>query len=150
MLCCRHYLDQDDLRKRRSTLVKKVILPSTISPPRGNYSHGIMVSPGRLLFIAGQTAVGQDGIIVGIGDAYAQAKQVYENIGTILTDAVMTYTDIVKMTTYITDISFKEKVNEVRRQFLKKDFPVNTLVVVKGLAEEEYLVEIEAMAWTEK
>jgi reactive intermediate/imine deaminase len=130
--------------------MKKIILPQAISSPRGNYSHGIVVSPGRLLFIAGQTAVGKDGNIVGIGDAFAQAKQVYENIGEILADAEMTFADIVKMTTYITDISFKEKVNEVRRQYLKKDFPANTLVVVKGLAEEEYLIEIEAIACTEK
>jgi enamine deaminase RidA (YjgF/YER057c/UK114 family) len=130
--------------------MKKIILPQAISSPRGNYSHGIVVSPGRLLFIAGQTAVGKDGNIVGIGYAFAQAKQVYENIGEILADAEMTFADIVKMTTYITDISFKEKVNEVRRQYLKKDFPANTLVVVKGLAEEEYLIEIEAIACTEK
>jgi enamine deaminase RidA (YjgF/YER057c/UK114 family) len=109
-----------------------------------------MVSPGRLIFIAGQTAVGRDGNVVGIGDATAQAKQVYENIGAILSDAGFTFADIVKMTTFITDISFREKVNEVRCRYLKKDFPVNTLVVVKGLAREEYLVEIEAIAWDEK
>ena len=130
--------------------MRKIILPPTISPPGGNYSHGITVSPGRLLFIAGQTAVGPDGNIVGIGDAYAQARQAYENIGAILSDAGMTFADIVKMTTYITDISFREKVNEVRRHYFKKEFPANTLVVVKGLAREEYLVEIEAIASAEK
>jgi reactive intermediate/imine deaminase len=130
--------------------MKKVILPPGMSPPMGNYSHGIVVSPGRLLFIAGQTALGPDGNLVGVGDAYAQAKQAYENISAILSDAGMTFADIVKMTTYITDISFREKVNEVRRHYLKKDFPANTLVVVKGLAREEYLVEIEAIASAEK
>ena len=130
--------------------MKKIILPPGISPPKGNYSHGIVVSPGRLLFIAGQTAVAPDGNMVGVGDAYAQAKQAYENIGAILSDAGMTFADIVKMTTYITDISFREKVNEVRRHYFKKEFPANTLVVVKGLAREEYLVEIEAIAWAEK
>ena len=130
--------------------MKKIILPPGISPPKGNYSHGIVVSPGRLLFIAGQTAVAPDGNMVGVGDAYAQAKQAYENMGAILSDAGMTFADIVKMTTYITDISFREKVNEVRRHYFKKEFPANTLVVVKGLAREEYLVEIEAIAWAEK
>jgi len=130
--------------------MKKVILPPDMSPPKGDYSHGILVSPGRLLFIAGQTAVGPDGKLLGIGDAHAQARQVYQNIGAILSDAGMTFSDIVKMTTFITDVSFREKVNEVRRHYLKKDFPANTLVVVKGLAHEEYLVEIEAIAWSEK
>lgn len=130
--------------------MKKIILPPGISPPRGNYSHGILVSPGRFLFIAGQTAVGPDGKVVGIGDIYAQAKRAYENIGAILSEARMTFADIVKITTYITDISYREKVNEVRSHYLKKDFPASTLVVVKGLAREEFLVEVEAIASTEK
>ena len=130
--------------------MKNIILPKTISSPRGDYSHGILVSQGNLLFIAGQTAVGKDGKLVGIGDVYVQAMQVYENIGAILADAGMTFFDIVTMTTYITDSSFKEKIKEVRRQYFKKDFPANTLVVVNGLAEREYLIEIEAMAWTEQ
>jgi len=130
--------------------MKRILRPSNVSPPRGNYSHGIVVSPTRLLFIAGQTAVGPDGNITGIGDAYAQARQAYENIAAILSDAGMTYADVVKMTTYITDISYREKVNEARSHYLKKDFPTSTLVVVKGLAREEFLVEVEAIASSEK
>jgi reactive intermediate/imine deaminase len=130
--------------------MKKIILPPSISPPGGNYSHGIVVSPGRLLFIAGQTAVGPDGKVVGIGDIYAQAKQAYENIAAILSDAGMTFADVVKMTTYITDISCRGKVNEVRSHYLKKDFPASTLVVFKSLAREEFLVEVEAIASIEK
>jgi enamine deaminase RidA (YjgF/YER057c/UK114 family) len=105
-----------------------------------------MVRPGRFLFIAGQTAVDADGAIVGGGDPYAQAKKAYENIGAILSAAGGTFEDIVKITTFITDISCREQVNEARRQFLQKDFPASTLVVVKGLAREEFLVEVEAIA----
>ena len=129
-------------------MAKQIILPQKIAKPRGNYSHGVAISPARLLFIAGQTAVDSSGNIVGIGDASRQAKQVYENIGAILTDAGMTFSDIVKITTYVTDVSYREKVNEVRIQDLKKDFPASTLVVVKGLAREEFMVEVEAIACT--
>jgi enamine deaminase RidA (YjgF/YER057c/UK114 family) len=130
--------------------MKRIIQPSIMSKPGGDYSHGVLVKPGQLLFIAGQTAVGADGIIVGIGDPSAQAKKVYENIEAILSEAGGTFDDLVKLTTFITDISYREKVNEVRRRYLKKDFPASTLVVVKGLAREEFLVEVEAIACIEK
>jgi 2-iminobutanoate/2-iminopropanoate deaminase len=129
--------------------MKKIILPETVGKPRGNYSHGVLVKPGKLLFIAGQTAVNAAGDIVGISDPYVQAKQIYENIKAILTDAGGTFADIVKLNTFITDSSYRERVNEVRSQYLKKDFPASTLVVVKGLAREEFLVEVEAVACIE-
>jgi len=130
--------------------MKKIILPKKLSRPRGNYSHGVLVTPGQLLFIAGQTAVDSNGNVVGIGDALIQAQKVYENISTILSEAGMSFSDIVKLTTFVTDVSFREKVNEVRSQYIKKDFPASTLVVVKGLAREEFLVEVEAIACIEK
>jgi reactive intermediate/imine deaminase len=130
--------------------MKEIILPKKLSKPRGRYSHGVLVKPGRLLFIAGQTALDSNGNVIGTGDAYTQTKKVYENIGAILSEAGGTFSDIVKTTTFITDISFREKVNEIRNQYFEKDFPASTLVVVKGLAREEFLVEVEAIACIEK
>jgi 2-iminobutanoate/2-iminopropanoate deaminase len=129
--------------------MKTILRPQKLAKPGGNYSHGVLVKPGRLLFIAGQTAVDSSGTIVGIGDAYAQSKQVYENIGAILSEAGGTFADIVKITTYITDIAYRVKVHEVRSQYLQKDFPASTLVVVKGLARQDFLVEVEAIACLE-
>jgi len=120
-----------------------------MAKPRGNYSHGVLVKPGSLLFIAGQTAIGLDGTIVGIGDPYAQAKQVFENMAAVLSEAGGDFNDIVKITTYITDIAYRVKVNEARKEFFQKDFPASTLVVVKGLADAEFLVEVEAIACIE-
>ena len=131
-------------------MMKEIILPQKLSKPRGRYSHGVLVKPGYLLFIAGQTSVDAEGNVVGIGDAYSQTKKIYENIGMILSEAGGTFSDIVKTITFITDISFREKVNEIRSQYFKKDFPASTLVVVKGLAREEFLVEVEAIACIEK
>ena len=130
--------------------MKTILQPQKMAKPGGDYSHGILVKPGHLLFIAGQTAMDSDGTIVGIGDAYIQAKKVYENIEAILTEAGGIFEDIVKITTYITDISFRGQVNKARSQFFKKDFPASTLVVVKGLAREDFLVEVEAIACIEK
>ena len=130
--------------------MKKILLPKGVAKPRGNYSHGVLVKPGYLLFIAGQTAIGQDGAIVGIGDPYAQAKQVFKNMAAVLSEAGGDFTDVVKITTYITDISYRVKVNEARKEYFHKDFPASTLVVVKGLADADFLVEVEAIACIEK
>lgn len=126
--------------------MKKILLPKGVAKPRGNYSHGVLVKPGYLLFIAGQTAIGSDGTIVGIGDPYVQAKQVFENMAAVLSEAGGDFNDIVKITTYITDISYRVKVNEARKEYFHKDFPASTLVVVKGLADADFLVEVEAIA----
>ncbi len=126
--------------------MKKIIAPEKVAKPRGNYSHGVLVMPRRLLFIAGQTAMDATGELVGLGDPYAQASQVYENMAAVLAEAGGSFADIVKITTFITDIAYREKVNEARRQYFKKDFPASTLVVVKGLAQAEFLVEVEAIA----
>jgi len=126
--------------------MKTILQPQKVAKPRGNYSHGVLVKPGNLLFIAGQTAIGPDGTIVGRGDPYAQAKQVFENMAAVLSEADGDFNDIVKITTYITDISYRVKVNEARKEYFQKDFPASTLVVVKGLADAEFLVEVEAIA----
>lgn len=131
-------------------MMKEIILPQKLSKPRGRYSHGVLVKPGYLLFIAGQTALDSNGNVVGVGDVYTQTKKIYENIETILSEAGGTFPDIVKTITFMTDISFKEKVNEIQNQYFKKDFPASTLVVVKSLAREEFLVEVEAIACIEK
>jgi enamine deaminase RidA (YjgF/YER057c/UK114 family) len=80
--------------------MKKILLPKGVAKPRGNYSHGVLVKPGYLLFIAGQTAIGPDGTIVGVGNPYVQAKQVFENMAAVLSEAGGDFNDIVKITTY--------------------------------------------------
>jgi len=105
-----------------------------------------MTKPGRLLFIAGQTAVDANGNIVGKGDIEAQVKQVFENIKTVLNDVGGSLQDLVKTTTYITDIKYRDGLGKVRSRFYEKDPPTSTLIVVKGLAREEFLVEIEGIA----
>ena len=130
--------------------MKKVLLPKGMAKPRGNYSHGVLVKSGDLLFIAGQIPIGPDGTIVGIGDPYLQAKQVFENMAAVLSEVGADFKDIVKVTIYITDISYKGKVNKAREEYFHEDFPASTLVVVKGLADVDFLVEVEAIAWIEK
>ena len=123
-----------------------VIQPKSLNDPRPRYSQGILAEGGKLLFIAGQTASDKDGNIVGKGDIKAQTRQVFQNIKSALEAAGGSFDNLVMTTTYITDRKYREGYNEVRRDMYKKDPPTSTLVIVTGLANEDYMIEIAGAA----
>lgn len=126
---------------------RKVLQPPGVAPPRGQYSHAFLVEGAqRLLFIAGQVALDAQGRLVGAGDPAAQARQALENLRSILKDAGGELGHVVKTTLFLTDLAHRGAVNEVRREFFPQDPPPNSLLVVKSLANPEFLVEIEAIA----
>lgn len=125
---------------------KKVIQPKSLNDPRPRYSQGILNSGGKFLFIAGQTASDKDGNVVGKGDIKAQTQQVFDNIKAVLKAAGGSLDNMVMTTTYITDRQYREGYNEVRRQQYKKNSPTSTLVIVSGLANPDYLIEIAGIA----
>jgi enamine deaminase RidA (YjgF/YER057c/UK114 family) len=127
-------------------MTKKVVQPKTLNDPRPRYSQGLLTKPGRLLFIAGQTASDKDGNVVGKDDIEAQAHQVFKNIAAVLKEAGGSFDNLMMTTTYITDIKYREGYNRVRTQYYKKTPPTSTLVVIKGLAREGYLLEIAGIA----
>ena len=126
--------------------MKKIIQPKALSDPRPRYSQGILTESGRLLFIAGQTASDKDGNVVGKGDIEAQATQVFKNIAAVLEEAGGSFDNLVMTTTYITDRKYREGYNRVRQQYYKKESPTSTLVIVSGLANPDYLIEIAGVA----
>jgi enamine deaminase RidA (YjgF/YER057c/UK114 family) len=127
-------------------MARKTIQPKTLNDPRPRYSQGILNEGGKVLFVAGQTASDQAGNVVGKGDIKAQTKQVFANLKAVLEEAGGTLDDLVMTTTYITDREYREGYNEVRRGLYKKDPPTSTLVIVKGLAHPDYLIEIAGIA----
>jgi 2-iminobutanoate/2-iminopropanoate deaminase len=127
-------------------MATKTIQPKPLNDPRPRYSHGILAEGGKLLFIAGQTASDKDGNVVGKGDIEAQTRQVFKNLTAVLQEAGGTLDNIVMTTTYIVDRQYREGYNRVRKDKYKKDPPTSTLVIVKGLAHEDYLIEIAGIA----
>lgn len=126
--------------------MRKVIQPKSLNDPRPRYSQGILTESGRLLFIAGQTASDKDGNVVGEGDIEAQARQVFKNLIAVLQEVGGSLDNLVMTTTYITDRKYREGYNRVRGEYYKKSRPTSTLVIVKGLARKEYLIEIAGVA----
>ena len=120
------------------------INPPGVHTPQANYSHVTKV--GNTLYISGQLGLDVDGNLVGPGDAAAQAEQAYKNIQTIIEHCGGSMDDVVKITTYITDLAYRALVAGPRDKYLGTPGPASTLVVIKGLAAPDYLVEIEATA----
>ena len=118
--------------------------PPGVHTPQANYSHVTRV--GNTLYISGQLGLDEHGTLVGPGDAAAQAEQCYRNIQRIVEHVGGSMDDVVKITQYITDLAYRPLVAGPRDRYLGTPGPASTLVVVKGLAAPDYLVEIEALA----
>jgi 2-iminobutanoate/2-iminopropanoate deaminase len=118
--------------------------PESMSRPRG-YSQVVKV--GNTVYIAGQVSAGSDGNVVGKGDPEAQARQVWRNIEAAVKSVGGTLQNVVKTTTYVTNISYAAAVRQVREELYRSSNPpTSTLLVVAGLASPDYLMEIEAIA----
>lgn len=124
--------------------VKEIIAPETASIPKGSWSQG--VKAGNLLFIAGQVGENSDGQITAPDDFRTQAELAFENVRKVVDAAGGSTKDIVKITAFLTNREDFPIYNELRTSFFKSDFPASTTVVVKELANPDFLLEIEAIA----
>jgi len=110
----------------------------------GLYSQA--VKSNGLLFISGQVALDKDGNLVGKGDITAQTEQIMENSKATLEAGGCTFKDVIKISTFLTNLDDRPKFHEVRKRYFKESLPASTLVVVKSLANKDWLVEVEAVA----
>lgn len=124
----------------------RYVNPPTLVKPNG-YTHVVIAPDGRTVYLAGQVAFDSTGQLVGAGDFRAQAQRVYENLRRALTSVGGSLEDVVKTTTFITDLKNLSTLREVRAQFARSGRPpANTLVVVSSLARPELMIEVEAVA----
>ncbi|NAO94713.1 RidA family protein [Halomonas sp. PA16-9] len=104
------------------------------------------VRAGNTIYVRGQVGTDFDGNLVGLGDPAAQAEQAMKNIQQLLQEAGSHLSHIVKTTTYITDPRFREPVYREVGKWLKGVYPISTGLVVAGLAQPEWLMEIDVIA----
>lgn len=127
-------------------MVKQCFRPNTLPPPIGPYSQVVEATGKRIIFIAGQVAENSKGELIGKGDVDAQTRQIFENLKVALASRGATLDDVAKVMIFLTDLKNFDAMNKVRKEYLKGNFPISTLAVVKSLARPEWLVEIEATA----
>jgi reactive intermediate/imine deaminase len=122
--------------------------PDSLMSPAGNYSHAVRIDLGEgvLLFVSGQVAFDPDGTLVGKGDMARQTEQVFENLKAVLAANGATFEHVVKISTFMTDISELGPVREVRRRYLPDPPPASTTVEVSGLFRPEALIEVDVVA----
>jgi enamine deaminase RidA (YjgF/YER057c/UK114 family) len=124
----------------------RYINPPGLTKPTG-YTHVVLAADGRTVYIAGQVAFDSTGALVGAGDFRAQAERVFANLRIALASVNATFSDVVKTTTFVTDVANAAALREIRGKYLDPARPpANSLIGVARLARPELLLEIEAVA----
>ncbi len=129
-------------------MISRINPPELGSPP--GYSQIVEITAGRIIFIAGQTAVDSDGNVVGKDDFSAQVAQVFHNLSIALRARGCTATNLVKLTVFLTDMNNLGRYREARNRFFASVTPAAapavTLVEVSKLYGPDFMIEIEAIA----
>ncbi|MEA2914854.1 MAG: hypothetical protein QOJ15_6935 [Bradyrhizobium sp.] len=125
------------------------INPPELGTPPG-YSQVVEVSAGRIIFIAGQTALDRDGNLIGKNDFAVQAEQVFRNLSFALQASGCTAANLVKLTVFLTNMDNLGNYREARNRFFAsvtpRAAPAVTLVEVSKLYGPDFMIEIEAIA----
>lgn len=119
--------------------------PAQIAPPSSAYAHGISVDAAKTwLHVSGQAGTHADGTLAG--DTAKQMQVCWNRIFAILGDAGMSKKNIVKVTVFLTRAADVGLYREVRDRMLEGHLAASTLLIVAGLADPDWTVEIEAVA----
>jgi enamine deaminase RidA (YjgF/YER057c/UK114 family) len=132
----------------QATSIRRINPPELGAPP--GYSQVVEIRAGRLVVIAGQTALDRDGRLIGKDDFAAQAAQVFLNLGAALQSVGCSASDLVKLTVFLRNMSDLAAYREARNRFFATVTPTAapavTLIEVSKLYGPDFLIEIEAIA----
>jgi enamine deaminase RidA (YjgF/YER057c/UK114 family) len=125
--------------------IENYVAPTVFDPP--GYAQGVAVTGAeKILFLSGQVAYDANGGVMHPGDVKAQAREAFRTLQALVEAQGGTLASIVKLNTYLTDISDRAAVAEVRADFFPGKAPASTLVGVSSLALPGWVIEIEATA----
>jgi enamine deaminase RidA (YjgF/YER057c/UK114 family) len=121
--------------------------PDEIPTPL-TYSHAIVATGSRLVFVAGQVPEDAEGNLVGPGDMRAQAHQVFANIGRVLAAAGARPEHVTKLGIFVAGYRREhlDMIEDGRVALFGDHKPTDTLVGVAALSRADYLIEVDAIA----
>jgi enamine deaminase RidA (YjgF/YER057c/UK114 family) len=125
--------------------IDKFSAPGLFDP--ATYSQGIKVTRAQtILFLSGQVAYTADGSPAFRGDFKAQARGAYEAIKALVESQGGTMANVIKITTYVTDMRYRVDLAPLREEYFGKKGPASTLIEISALAHPDWMIEIEAIA----
>lgn len=136
-------------------VAKKFINPNTLPNWRQSFSQVVAVShdTSKTVYISGQVAVDESQNLIGEGDLNAQAMRAFQNLEAALTAAGARAADVVKLNIYVKGYQPADAVpvgEALRKYFPNKNLPASTWLGVQSLAEEGFLIEVDAVAVVEQ
>ena len=127
------------------TTMKFERIRSPIAPELGPESLYNCKKAGDHVFISGLRSWDENQNVIGVGDAYLQAKTVFAQMQSLIEAAGGKMNDIAKITMFTTDMRHQPDIWRARREFFTGDLPCSTLVCVSHLFKPEAVIEIEAV-----
>ncbi len=129
------------------SMTLELINPADLAPPR-TYTHVVIATGSKLVFIAGQEPEDRQGDLVGRGDLAAQARQAFANLGRALTAAGARPDQVTKISIFTVNYTQESlpAIEQGRASLFGDHKPADTIVGVTALARPDYLIEVEAIA----
>ncbi|MBC7422468.1 MAG: RidA family protein [Ferruginibacter sp.] len=124
-------------------MTKQIINTTNAPAPIGPYNQAIKA--GNLLFVSGQVAIKPGTNDLANADIIEETHQVLQNLKTILAEAGMDFSNIVKTSIFLSDMDLFSQVNEIYAKYFDGDFPARETIAVKGLPKNAN-VEISVIA----
>ncbi len=124
-------------------MMKKCIIVEGAPPAVGPYSHAVKV--GQFLFVSGQGPFNRDGSGVVNGTFAEQVEYTMENLGIILKRCGCDFSDVIKVTVFLKDMSLFPEFNQIYKKYFEDNFPARSCVGVSQLPAD-ISVAIEAIA----
>jgi enamine deaminase RidA (YjgF/YER057c/UK114 family) len=146
-LRARGLFEQGTLGRRAGMTAKieRLAAKSVFDPP--TYTQTMKVTGAQtILFVSGQVAYDDKGQPGHPGDFAAQARATYSALKAQVEAGGGSLANIVKLTTYLVDIRYRNDLASIREEFFGKKGPASTLVGVTALAQPGWLIEVEAIA----
>jgi 2-iminobutanoate/2-iminopropanoate deaminase len=125
--------------------IDKFCAPGVFDP--ATYSQGIKVTQAQtILFLSGQVAYTPEGGVACRGDFKGQARGAYDAIKALVESQGGTLANVIKITTYVTDMRYRVDLAPLREEYFGKKGPASTLIEISALAHPDWMIEIEAIA----